>query len=58
MSIELLEAAEEALGDMKSEVVFLGAATLTLWITDEAAPPLRPTADVDVVVDVTSLNRA
>lgn len=55
MSIELLEQAAAALGEMCSDVVFLGAATISLWITDEAAPALRPTADVDVVVEVTTL---
>jgi predicted nucleotidyltransferase len=55
MSIELLEEAAAALGDLTDEVVFLGAATLPLWITDPAAPPVRPTVDVDVVVEVTTL---
>lgn len=55
MSTELLEAAAAALGRLCGDVVFLGAATLPLWITDEAAPPLRPTTDVDVVVEVTTL---
>lgn len=55
MSIELLEEAAAALGGIRDEVVFLGAATLPLWITDEAAPPLRSTADVDVVAEVTTL---
>ncbi len=56
MSIELLEQAASALGKMTDEVVFLGAATLVLWISDPAAPLPRPTADVDVVVvEVTSL---
>ena len=30
-------------------VVFVGGAAVTLWITDPAAPPVRPTNDVDVV---------
>ncbi len=56
MSVELLEEAAAALGEIRNDVVFLGAATLSLWITDEAAPPLRPTSDVDVVVvEVTTL---
>lgn len=55
MSIELLEEAAAALGELTDEVVFLGAATLPLWITDPAAPPVRPTADVDVIVEVTTL---
>jgi hypothetical protein len=35
-------------------VAFLGGASIVLWITDPAAPALRPTKDVDVVVEVTS----
>lgn len=53
MSIDLLERAAEDLGDeILAEVVFVGAASVALWITDEAAQPLRPTADVDVVVEI------
>jgi len=52
MSLELLELAADALGPLLDEVVFVGGATVTLWITDPAAPPVRPTKDVDVVVDV------
>lgn len=56
MSIELLELAASALGeDLLAEVVFVGAATLPLWITDPAAPPMRPTTDVDVVVEASTL---
>ncbi len=51
MSLELLELAVRSLDqELLGEVVFVGVATLPSWITDEAAPPLRPTADVDVVV--------
>ncbi|HEV3002224.1 MAG TPA: nucleotidyl transferase AbiEii/AbiGii toxin family protein [Solirubrobacteraceae bacterium] len=52
--IELLEQAAEALGDLLDDVVFVGGATVSLWITDPAAPAPRPTNDVDVVVEVTS----
>jgi hypothetical protein len=54
MSVELLERAATALGPLVDEVVFVGGATIVLWITDPAAPPPRPTVDVDVVVEVTS----
>lgn len=46
MSIELLEAASGALDDLLPEVVFVGGATVELWITDLGAPPVRPTKDV------------
>lgn len=52
MSIGLLERAAGALDELLSEVVFLGGATVTLWITDPAAPPPRPTKGVDVIVEV------
>ena len=54
MSIELLERAADALRPLLSEVVFLGGASIVLWITDPAAPTPRPTKDVDVVVEVSS----
>ena len=54
MSIELLEVAAQALEPLLDEVVFLGGASLALWITDPGAPPLRPTKDVDVVAEVTT----
>ncbi len=54
MSVELLERAAQALEPVLSDVVFLGGASIVLWITDPAAPAPRPTKDVDVVVEVTS----
>jgi hypothetical protein len=39
MNLELLELAVAALGDLVDEVVFVGGATIGLWITDPAAPP-------------------
>jgi hypothetical protein len=54
MTIELLELAHGALGKLVDEVVFVGGATVALWITDPAAPPVRVTEDVDVIVEVTT----
>jgi predicted nucleotidyltransferase len=54
VSVELLELAASALDDLLPEVVFVGGATVVLWITNPAAPPVRPTKDVDVVVEVTT----
>ncbi len=54
MSVELLELAAAALERVLAEVVFLGGATVYLWITDPGAPAVRPTKDVDVVVEVVS----
>jgi predicted nucleotidyltransferase len=54
VSIELLERGAVALGSLLDDVVFVGGATIALWITDAAAPAPRPTKDVDVVVEVAS----
>lgn len=52
MSLDLLEAAAAALGGLRSRVVFLGGATVVLWMTDPAARAPRVTYDVDVVAEV------
>jgi hypothetical protein len=52
VSIELLELAADNLAELLDEVVFVGGATVGLWISDPAAPPFRPTNDVDVIVEV------
>ncbi len=54
MSVELLELAADILGPLVDEVVFVGGATVHLWLTEPAAPPVRATDDVDVICDVSS----
>ena len=44
----------ERLGDTLKNVVFLGGAATGLLLTDAAAPEVRPTDDVDVIVAVSS----
>lgn len=55
MSAAQLEAAAVALGPLLDEVVFVGGATIHLWVTDPGAPPVRATDDVDVICEVTTL---
>jgi hypothetical protein len=43
VNVELVELAASALSDLLPEVVFVGGATVELWITDSGAPPVRPT---------------
>jgi hypothetical protein len=52
VSLELLEVGASALGLLREEVVFVGGASVVLWITDPAASSPRPTKDVDVIVEV------
>jgi hypothetical protein len=53
-NLAMLERALEHLGALAGDVVFVGGATVVLWISDEAAPEFRPTEDVDVIVEVSS----
>jgi hypothetical protein len=52
MSALQLEAAAVVLGPVLDEVVFVGAATIHLWLTEPGAPPTRATDDVDVICEV------
>jgi predicted nucleotidyltransferase len=54
MSEAMLELAADILGPLVKDVVFVGGATVHLWLTEEAAPPVRATDDVDVICDVAS----
>ncbi len=54
MSEAMLELAAGILGPLVADVVFVGGATVHLWVTEEAAPPVRATDDVDVICDVAS----
>jgi hypothetical protein len=54
VSTELLEIAAVALGQLLDEVVFLGGASVYLWVSDPAAPPTRATDDVDVISAITT----
>lgn len=56
MNEALLAPAADALSPLLDKVVFLGGATIGLWLTDPAARAPRVTYDVDVVVEVTSLS--
>lgn len=55
-NIDLLELAARHLEEIVDEVAFVGGSTVALLITDEAAPEVRPTVDVDLIVEVGSLN--
>jgi hypothetical protein len=52
MSALQLEAAARILGPVLDEVVFVGGATVHLWLTEPGAPPARATEDVDVICEV------
>ena len=50
----LFESVVRLLAPVLDELVFVGGCTTGLFITDRAAAGIRPTKDVDAIVDVTS----
>jgi predicted nucleotidyltransferase len=55
VSADPIETAATALGPLLNDVVFLGGASIHLWLSDPGAPDTRATEDVDVISDITSL---
>lgn len=51
-NLAALKAIAQALGEISSEVVFVGGATVELYIDDTAAPLPQPSEDVDCVVEL------
>ena len=51
---ELFESVVSLLAPLLDELVFVGGCTTGIFITDPAAGGIRPTKDVDAIVDVTS----
>jgi hypothetical protein len=53
-NIDLLVHVAKRLGNLADDMVFTGGCVVGLLITDEAAPDVRPTDDVDVIVELVS----
>ncbi len=53
-NITMLQTVAEGLGELKDEVVFVGGAVAELYADDPAASDIRPTKDVDCVIELSS----
>ncbi|MCC7529696.1 MAG: hypothetical protein IT342_14330 [Candidatus Melainabacteria bacterium] len=53
----LLESVADALGDLKDEVVFVGGMIAGLLVTDMLVSSVRPTDDVDFIVQVSTYSQ-
>lgn len=51
-NILMLTEVAQALGALCEQVVFVGGATVPLFLTDPAAPTPRSTQDVDVIAEI------
>jgi predicted nucleotidyltransferase len=53
-NIEMLQTVANGLGELKDEVVFVGGAVAELYADNPAASDIRPTLDVDCVIEISS----
>ena len=51
----MIQNVAKALGELNNDVVFVGGATVCLYLNQSIAPEVRPTEDVDVVIEITSV---
>lgn len=49
---EIIKKVSHALGDLNNKVIYVGGATVSLYINDPAAEDVRPTIDIDISVSV------
>ena len=52
--IFMLETVARVLSQVRTTIVFTGGATIFLYLDEVVAPDIRPTDDVDCVVEITS----
>lgn len=55
VNLRMLEFVARKLGNLNDEVIYLGGCSTALFITDPLSLDVRPTKDVDCIVDVVSL---
>lgn len=53
-NIRMLQTVATGLGDLKNEMVFVGGSVAELYVNNPAASDIRPTLDVDCVIELSS----
>ena len=51
-NLEMVKIVAEALGDLRDHVVFVGGSIIELYADHSVPEEVRPTEDVDLVVDI------
>ncbi|NQX98954.1 MAG: nucleotidyl transferase AbiEii/AbiGii toxin family protein [Flavobacteriales bacterium] len=54
INLKVVEKVALALGDLNENVIFVGGAVVSLYVTDEGAEQPRPTKDIDISVQISS----
>ncbi len=53
--IKAIETIANALGELNNQVVYVGGAVVGLYVDDPGAPEVRPTRDIDIVLEIASM---
>ncbi len=56
INLKTLQLANDLLGELSNEIVFVGGITTFLYVDVDIADDIRPTRDVDFVIDTTKKN--
>jgi predicted nucleotidyltransferase len=54
INLKVVEKVALALGELNDEMIYVGGAVVSLYVTDEGAELPRPTKDIDISVQVSS----
>ena len=54
INIKVVEKVAFALGELNDDVIYVGGAVVSLYVTDAGAEQPRPTKDIDISVQVSS----
>jgi len=57
INISVVAEVAQALKDLKNQVVFVGGAVVSLYTDDPAADEIRPTADIDMTLNIINLGK-
>jgi len=54
INLKVVEKVALALGELNNEVIYVGGAVISLYVTDEGGELPRPTKDIDISVQISS----
>lgn len=57
INTKVVEKVAISLEELNNEVIYVGGAIVSLYVTDEAAEQPRPTKDIDISVQISSLSQ-
>ncbi len=57
INLKVVEKVAIALGEINNDVIYVGGAVVSLYVTDEGAEQPRPTKDIDISVQISSYSQ-